>query len=313
MEKDDLFDFEFDKDENGWSVTGYYGRSEEVVFPASYKNKPVKNIANLFSPNQKKKIKNVIIPESITSIGEGAFQGCTGLTSIKLPESLAFIGMEVFCGCTGLTEISVDENNPVFRSLDGVLFDKTMITLIWFPDGKKGKYSVPDGIVAIESDVFCNCKLTGISLPESLQIIDGFGFHSDQLTDITVSELNPVFSSIDGVLFDKKKHKLIEYPRNKDKTDYAVPDGINFIEHLAFSGCKRLVNIVLPESLELIGERAFAGCEGLKAIILPMSLQYVGKQVFEDCPNLKTISLSRKTRIGFWAFEGFTGKLVYRD
>jgi hypothetical protein len=68
MENDDLFDFEFDKSEKCWSVTGYYSKSEEVIFPASYKGKPVKKIKDLFSPNQKKRIKRVIIPEGYTSI-----------------------------------------------------------------------------------------------------------------------------------------------------------------------------------------------------------------------------------------------------
>ena len=256
---------------------------------------------------------DIKLPKSLASIGEGAFGFCTGLTEIKLPESLASIGEAVFCGCTGLTEISVDENNSDFCSFDGVMFDKTMITLILFPEGKKGKYSVPDGIVAIESNAFNNCKITGISIPESFQSIDSFGFHGNQLTDITVSELNSVFCSIDGVLFDKKKHKLIEYPRNKNKTDYVVPEGIKFIEPFAFNGCKRLVNIVLPQSLELIGDHVFAGCEGLKAIILPMSLQYIGEHVFEDCPNLETVTLSRKTKRGQKAFMGFKGRRIYVD
>jgi hypothetical protein len=74
-----------------------------------------------------------------------------------------------------------------------------------------------------------------------------------------------------------------------------------------------LVNISLPESLELIGDRTFAECEGLKEITLPMKLKLVGERAFENCKNLETITLSKKTRIGHKAFEGFTGKLVYRD
>jgi hypothetical protein len=139
-----------------------------------------------------------------------------------------------------------------------------------------------------------------------------FGINSEQLADIKANELNPEFCSIDGVLFDKEK-KLIIYPRNKDKTDYTIPDGILRITDAAFYECKRLINIYLPESLELIRDYAFAECEGLKTITLPINLRYIGEYAFENCTNLETVTLSRKTRIGYKAFEGFTGQLVYRD
>jgi hypothetical protein len=213
----------------------------------------------------------------------------------------------------------VDENNPVFCAVEGVLFDKAMTTLLCFPEGKKGKYSVPDGIIRIRLRTFENCNgLTSISFPQSLLSITDYGFDCEQLSDITVSELNPCYYSIDGVLFDKKNHALLKYPRNKDKTEYAIPDGILYIAEAAFYQCKRLTNITLPESVLFIYECAFAGCKGLKAITLPMSLQYVGECAFGDreyngCPNLETITLSRKTKIGHKAFDGFKGRLVYRD
>jgi len=405
MEKNDLFDFEMNEAEGCWSVTGYIGEDEEVIFPPSHEGKPVKIIGEMFS-SKRIKIKRVTIPEgytsieysafadctelteiklpeSLTSIGGWAFEGCTGLTGITFPEGLTSIEHNTFEGCTGLTEINlpkrltsimgaafsgctgltkiifpeglttinydafsgctgltniklpkgltslspdafadcmwlaeinVDENNPVFRAVDGVMFDKAMTTLMKFPEGKKGNYSVPDGIIAIRSNAFDNCKLTGITFPESLIFIDSYGFNSDQLTDITVSELSQDYCSIDGVLFDKFEggRALLEYPKNKDKTDYAVPDGIRYIADNAFCRCKRLVNIVLPESIRIIRNNVFEGCEGLTAITLPMGLQYIGERAFNDCPNLETVTLSRKTRIGHKAFDGFKGRFIYR-
>lgn len=450
--KDDLndFDIEFDETEKCWNVTGYYGRSEEVIFPDSYEGDPFKTIRAEVSPYNKRIIRVTIpedytsigkaafkncaglaeiklpesltsigewafcdcagltdiqlpenltsiedsafcgckrltkvklpegitaigewvfydcaglmdiqlpesltsigdsafygctglinikfpeslisieesafedctelteikLPESITSIGERAFNGCTGLTNIKLPENLISIGMNAFEFCTKLTEITVDKNNPVFCSVDGVMFDKAMTTLIMFPAGKKGKYSIPDGIIRICSGAFNSCeKLTGISFPQSLLYIDSFRFDCEQLTEITVSELNSYYCSVEGVLFDKGMCTLMEYPINKSQINYAVPDGVKRIDRYAFNNCKRLVNIVLPESLEFIGDYAFSGCEELKAVTLPMNLKYIGERVFKSCPNLKTITLSRKTRIGHRAFEGF-GQFIYRD
>jgi hypothetical protein len=257
---------------------------------------------------------DIKFPESLVSIGKWAFFGCTGLTNIKFPESLTSIEGYAFGDCTGLMEVVVEKNNPVFCSLDGVMFDKAMTALLWFPARKKGKYSVPDGIIRINSGAFNDCEnLTGISFPQSLFDIESFAFNNEQLTDITVNELNPEFCSIDGVLFDKEKKELIKYPRNKDKTDYTVSDGILRIADAAFYECKRLINIYLPESLELIRDYAFAECEELKTITLPINLRYIGEHTFENCPNLEIVTLSRKTRIGYKAFEGFTGQLVYRD
>jgi hypothetical protein len=90
MEQGDVFDFELNKDEGYWSVTGYYGRSEEVVFPAVYKDIPVKAIGDEVSLGNKR-IKHIVIPEGFISIGESAFKGCIGLKNIKLPKSLTSI------------------------------------------------------------------------------------------------------------------------------------------------------------------------------------------------------------------------------
>jgi len=360
MKETDISGFDLKKAEGYWVVTGYSGRSEEIIFPASHDGKPVKAIEDFTFYKNSKRVKRIIIPEgytsigewtfrdcidlteiklpesltsiedysfldctglteirlpeNLTSIGDHAFEGCTGLTKIKLPKTLASIGYDAFKDCTGLAEISVDENNPLFCSFDGVLFDKAMTTLLLFPQGKKGSYSVPEGIVKIRHSAFDKCVgITGISFPQSLLLIDSYGFNSEKLEDITVNELNAEYNSVDGVLFDKETISLLEYPKSKDKTDYAVPDGTIYITVGAFSGCKCLINIVLPEGIKLIDNYAFAKCEGLKAITFPMSLQYIGEHVFEDCPNLETVTLSRKTRIGYKAFEGFNGRIVYLD
>jgi len=427
MNIEELFDFEYIESGEYWSVTHYYGRGEDVVFPESYKDIPVKTIGDWFSPYNKR-IKRITIPEGYTSIGEQAFEGCmllkeinfpesltsigerafkncillteiklpksltsvgenafsscfmlkkiklpegltsiwkyafhncpgltdiklpesltsiglgafsyckglkdiklpenltsidscafsdcTGLTNIKIPKSLTSISSDVFEGCTELAEINVDENNPVFCSVDGVMFDKAMTTLICFPEGKKGKYSVPDGIISIGRGAFFHkCKLTGISFTQSF-LFNSYGFHGEHLTDFTVNELNPKYCSVDGVLFNKDKSKLISYPENKDRTDYTVPDGVIIIDTIAFLRCKHLINIVLPVSLKIIQDNAFLGCKELKIITLPMNLQYIGQGAFEFCPNLETITLSRKTKIVYEAFKGFNGKLVYMD
>ncbi|GBU28092.1 hypothetical protein R84B8_01650 [Treponema sp. R8-4-B8] len=260
-----------------------------------------------------KRLRKIIFPESLTFIEFWAFKECKKITSVKIPKNLTNIDYFTFVDCTGLTEINVDKNNPIYCSLDGVLFDKAMTTLLFFPPGKNGSYSVPEGIISISSSAFHNYKLTGITFPQSVLSINSRGLNGKKLTSITVNKLNPRFCSIDGVLFDKKINSLLLYPRNKNKTDYIVPNGIEYIDKSSFYKCKHLVNITFPDSLELIDENAFAECEELKTVTLPMNLKYIGEEAFADCQKLETITLSRKTKIGYRAFEGFTGQFVYLD
>jgi len=281
-------------------------------------------------------LKDISLPENLTSIGDWAFRGCKGLKNISLPENLncieyeAFenceqltkitipkgvleIGNDIFSGCINLNEISVDQNNPVYASVDGVLFNKDLTTLILYPTGKKGDYTVPDSVVDTTDNAFNNCKnLTRITFPKEfmrVNIMSG----CEQLAAIVIDDDNTVNSSVDGVLYNKEGSELLKCPQGSEITKLIVPDKVGMIWDGAFFNCKNLTEIILPEGLTLIGDEVFSGCEKLTAIILPMSLRYLGKYVFARCSNLETITLSRKTKMGYKALGGFSGKLCFRD
>ncbi len=110
---------------------------------------------------------NVVIADSVTSLGgawwppwvggysyDGAFGGCTSLTGVTIPMSLTNIGNGAFRACTSLKTITVDALNPVYSSVDGVLFDKNQTTLIQFPGGKAGSYTIPMSVTNIGDGVF---------------------------------------------------------------------------------------------------------------------------------------------------------------
>ena len=122
-------------------------------------------------------LEKVTIPEGVTSIGQGAFNDCSGIDTIKIPSSVESIGNMAFSGCTSLNDITVNSDNATYSSINGILFSKDGTELICCPAGKKGLYSIPDGVVKIGKFAFDECSgLTGVSIPDGVSIIDGYAF-----------------------------------------------------------------------------------------------------------------------------------------
>jgi len=333
------FSFKVGKSEDIYAIAlnHYYGNSKKVVIPSFIGNIPITSIKSCaFIGNKKVKhiilpeklniikghafygctnLQDICFPESLTSIEYSAFQNCEKLTKITIPKGLIDIDSDSFSGCKNLKEFIVDEHNPVYTSFEGVLFDKNMTTLIIYPNGREGDYIIPESITTIAKDAFDNCEsLTKITLPKELMSFSMNCFHfCEQLSDITVDENNPIFSSVDGVLFDKEGSRLLHYPQNKSNADYKVPNGVNHIWNRAFYNCKWLEKIALPESLIYIGDNVFCNCEQLSEITLPENLLYIGKGAFMDCPNLKSITLSKNTKTCYKTFNGYSGQVIYRD
>ncbi len=99
---------------------------------------------------------NVTVPEGVQRIGTWAFDSCFGLTNLSLPNTVLDIGDVAFRNCISLTAITVDPGNPAYRSVDGVLFDKGITTLIQYPAGKAGSYRVPDSVMTIDDWAFAD-------------------------------------------------------------------------------------------------------------------------------------------------------------
>jgi len=112
---------------------------------------------------------HVTIPPGVTNLGAWAFDSCLGLTNVAIPAGVTSIGDVAFRNCKALQAISVDEANPAYSSLDGVLFDKNKTVLIQYPGGKAGSYRVPSSVRTIGDWAFSDCAgLTKITLPGSV-------------------------------------------------------------------------------------------------------------------------------------------------
>ena len=245
---------------------------------------------------------SVTIGNSVTSIGESAFYGCSSLTSINIPNSVTSIvpceAGEYFSGCSNLISINVEEDNKIYASVDGVLYDKNITTLMCCPQGKT-LVTIPNSVTSIAAGAFYSCSsLTSITIPNSVTSIlprdgDEYFYGCENLISINVEEDNKIYASVDGVLYDKNITILMCCPQGK--TLVTISNSVTEIGDYAFRGCSSLTSITIPNSVTSIGEHAFYECSSLTSIEIPNSVTSIGRYAFSSCSSLLSIIMQGAT------------------
>ena len=212
------------------------------------------------------------LPEGLQRIGAAGYITCQAVTGIFIPASVTEIGKGAFASYGHLEQITVDENNPSYCSVDGSLFSKDMTQLLC--------WASPEYDLAYE-------------IPATVSYIDVNAFSSKWgVNSFYISESNPYFSTVDGVLFNKDQTVLRFFPSNGHVASYKVPETVTKIAESAFFSCYNLKYIILPDSLTEIENNAFATCVNLKSIRIPDGVEQIAYSTFNWCSSLKEITLS---------------------
>ena len=258
--------------------------------------------------------KNSVIPKGVKSIGDYAFYGCSGLTSITIPDSVTSIGESVFCYCSGLTNITIPKGvknieNYTFFDCSGLtsvtipasvtsigmqaFYGCSGLTSVTIPESVTSigdsafeycsglmDVTVSDGVRRIGRYAFWGCSgLKSITIPSSVTSI-GAGALSgcSELESIEVEEGNSMYYSEGDCLIERSSKTLVLGCKNS-----VIPKDVKSLGDYAFYGCSRLTSITILEGVTGIGRSAFYGCSGLTSVTIPESVTSIGSYAFKDC------------------------------
>ena len=254
---------------------------------------------------------SINIPNSVTSIGRLAFSGCSSLTSINIPNSVTYIGEMAFSGCSRLTSITIPDSMTSIEAY--AFYNCSSLTSITIPNSvtsigemafsgcsRLTSITLPNGVTSIGKDAFSFCsRLTSITLPDSVTSIEASAFsYCSSLTSITIP--NSVTSIGSGVF--AYCSSLKEFKGKFASADSRCLIIDNSLIAFAPAG---LTEYTIPDSVTSIGEYAFDDCSSLTSINIPNSVTSIGRLAFSGCSSLTSINIPNSvTYIGEMAFSG---------
>ena len=260
---------------------------------------------------------SITIPDNVTLIGDSAFF-LSGLQNITTPSHVTFIGDHAFSACSRMTNITILGN--ITKIGDFMFRNCWRLASITIPDSVteigesaftncKGLKNIimGKGVTKIKQGAFINCSgLESFTIPGNVTEIERGAFLDCKgLKEIQVSPNNPNYCSVDGVLFNKDKTILVQYPEGKDGETYTIAASVKVIGDLAFSDCKKLETIAIPDNVVEIGKNAFLNCSGLKYITLGSGVAKIKERAFVGCRGLTSITIPDSvTEIGGSVFLG---------
>ena len=223
----------------------------------------------------------LVIEEGITRIGNQAFENAGNLISVTLPKTVTRIGDDAFGFCGSLPMVTIPAGvTHIGNSAFTYCSNLAMATL-------------PFALQEIGENAFAQChKLTSVAIPAGLKTIGAGAFAGcSNVSAITVEAKNANYVVMDGVLFNKEKTALVQYPAGRVATSYVIPKEVTSLGGSAFNGAKNLTAVTIPAGVTEIGIEAFVNCSRLTSITIPATVKTIGANVFGYCHELAEIKV----------------------
>lgn len=258
------------------------------------------------------------IPNSVSTVGNDAFSGCTGLTKLTIPASVTSVGTDAFSGCQfEALAISCREIKDWFSNdskLKTVTLGNSVVTI-----GAKAfagcqnltSVNFPSSVTSIGESAFSGCKgLTSISLPNSVTSVGNNSFlNCSGIRDITISGssvsiASNAFSGCSVETLSISCKEIKDWFSNNSKLKTVIlGNSVVTLADGAFSGCSSLSSCTLPNSVTSIGNNAFSGCTSLSSCTIPNSVTSIGEKAFSDCSLTSVTIPNSVTTMGNNAFQ----------
>ena len=220
----------------------------------------------------------IVIPNSVASIGDSAFLGCISLTEIVIPNSVICLNGNPFIGWKGKLECL----SPSFVYEDNILFNKDKSRIISFRNQKLTLYVIPNSVTSIGDSAFYDSRsLSNIVIPNSVTSIGDSAFEGcNSLGSLVIP--NSVINIGKGA-----------FKWCKSLAEVVIPNSVTNIGEFAFCGCSSLAEVVIPNSVTNIGKGTFANCSSLADVVIPDGVTSIGNNAFMSCSSLEYISIPK--------------------
>ena len=288
---------------------------EEVVLPDS-----VTSIGN-YAFSGCSSLASVAIPDSVTSIGDYAFSGCSSLESVVIPDSVTSIGDWAFSGCSGLTSVVIPDS--VTSIGNGTFSGCSSLASVVIPDSvtsiRNGTFSgcsglesvvIPDSVTSIGNEAFFSCSsLESVVIPDSVTSIGVWAFSGcSGLRRVNIGDLNAWLAiDFDGEYANPLNYAHDLYLNGVLVKEVTVPAEQLLVKAYAFAGSS-IRRVVMEEGIRAIRTFAFYGCSSLESVVIPDSVTSIGERAFSGCSSLASVVIPDSvTSIGRAAFYGCSG------
>ena len=263
---------------------------------------------------------------TVTKVEKDAFKGNTALTKVFIPQTINDFGLSrtdvlernLFVGCTALEYIEVEEGNPVFCSVDGVLFDREKRSLFTYPAAAtRTSYTVPESVKDIAYSAFAhNQHLVNVTIPDEVTDMGTSVFNG--CTNLEEVRLSPNLKSLPEFLFKHCEHlKSVTIPQGVTNlglgvftgcaslTSMTMPESVVSTDYAVFEDCTSLSEVTLSPNLKEINQKMFLNCSSLAEIQIPESVTSVLSEAFKNCLSFKKFDLPENVnRLGDSLFYG---------